>query len=120
MAQTRKSLFTAGMLALTSLAFFTASPLWGQPLGAISPKPIELSQHKTLACPGGRFVFGQISDDSKDQFMLDTITGRLWRIAESGEVGTFLRSVPYRQENGSYSPLPEDLSEPNPKKTPKE
>lgn len=117
MARIRQSLFTVGAFTLMSLAFFTASPLWAQPLGAISQRPIELSQHQTLSCPGGRFVFGQISSDSKDQFMLDTITGRLWRIAESGEVGTFLRSVPYRQQDGGYSPMPEDLGEPSRQKT---
>jgi hypothetical protein len=31
-----------------------------------------------LATPGGRFVFGQISQFRRDQFMLDTQTGRLW------------------------------------------
>ena len=29
---------------------------------------------RTLSSPNGRFVFGQISDSSKDQYMLDTWT----------------------------------------------
>lgn len=34
----------------------------------------------TLATPGGRFVFGQISVYRRDKFMLDTQTGRLWLV----------------------------------------
>lgn len=30
----------------------------------------------------GRFVFGQISDYRRDQYMLDTQTGRLWKIVQ--------------------------------------
>jgi hypothetical protein len=33
-----------------------------------------------LQTEGGRFVFGQISEYRRDQFMLDTRSGRLWRI----------------------------------------
>ncbi|MBW1997561.1 MAG: hypothetical protein JRJ29_06295 [Deltaproteobacteria bacterium] len=65
-----------------------------------------------LGCAGGRYVFGQISDSSKDQFMLDTLTGRLWGIAKSGEVGLFLRAIPYKTEKGDYSLVPEPLSRP--------
>ena len=42
--------------------------------------------------------------------MLDTFSGRLWQIAESGEIGVYLRSVPYRTTEGGYSPLPEDVA----------
>jgi hypothetical protein len=31
-----------------------------------------------LSATGGRYVFGQISDSRRDQYMLDTQTGRLW------------------------------------------
>lgn len=93
-----------------------ASPLHAQPLGMMSQQPMEISQYEKLACPGGRFVFGQVSDSSKDQFMLDTRTGRLWRIAESGEVGIFLRAVPYRTESGEYLPLPDKVAPPEKKK----
>ena len=87
-----------------------ALPLQAQPLGMMSQQPMEISQYENLACPGGRFVFGQVSDSSKDQFMLDTRTGRLWRIAESGEVGIYLRAVPYRAESGEYLPLPDKMA----------
>lgn len=34
-----------------------------------------------LSSASGRFVFGQVSDMARDQFMLDTQTGQLWSIA---------------------------------------
>jgi hypothetical protein len=64
------------------------------------------SQQQVLSSSNGRFVFGQISSSDKDKFMLDTATGRLWRIGESGAVGLFLKSVPYRDEDGTCSMLP--------------
>jgi hypothetical protein len=71
--------------------------------------PSQKVEPKILSTGNGRFVFGQISESNKDKFMLDTFTGRLWHIAESGEVGIFLRPVPYRVGEGKYDPLPEDL-----------
>lgn len=77
--------------------------------GAPSQQKIE---PKVLSANNGRFVFGQISDSNKDKFMLDTFSGRLWQIAESGEVGIFLRPVPYRIGEGKYDTLPENLQSP--------
>ena len=77
--------------------------------GAPSQQKVEPKQ---LSTEKGRFVFGQISNSSKDKFMLDTWSGRLWRIAESGEIGLFLRAVPYRLGDGEYAPLPKKLSDP--------
>lgn len=31
-----------------------------------------------LSATGGRYIFGQVSSMRKDQYMLDTQTGRLW------------------------------------------
>jgi len=76
-------------------------------------------EHKALSSDNGRFVFGQISGSSKDQFMLDTATGRLWRIGESGKLGTFLKSIPYRNAKGECTILPEEISDATPKKSPK-
>jgi hypothetical protein len=42
--------------------------------------PASAQKSSTLSHPDGRFVFGQISDARRDQFMLDTATGRLWQI----------------------------------------
>jgi hypothetical protein len=77
-------------------------------------------QHKLLSSPSGRFVFGQISDSGKDQFMLDTFTGRLWRIAETGRIGIFLKSVPYLTSKGEYNDLPGDISKPETKEPKKQ
>jgi hypothetical protein len=79
-------------------------------LGGTPPQP--KLEPKLLSSENGRFVFGQISPSSKDKFMLDTWSGRLWRIAESGEIGLFLRAVPYRIGDGEYKPLPEKLPGP--------
>jgi hypothetical protein len=32
-----------------------------------------------LSASGGRYVFGQVSEARRDQYLLDTQTGRLWR-----------------------------------------
>lgn len=33
-----------------------------------------------LAAPGGRYVFGQVNQFAKYQFLLDTQTGRMWSV----------------------------------------
>jgi hypothetical protein len=35
-------------------------------------------QGTALSATGGRYVFGQISESRRDQYLLDTQTGRLW------------------------------------------
>lgn len=81
----------------------------------VSPTQVTMDKGKVLSAAGGRFVFGQISDSGKDQFMLDTLTGRLWRVGESSDVGMHLKPIPYRKEDGKYAPLPEGIQEPKPK-----
>ena len=88
--------------ALLCNAGGTAAQPFGMAGGQVQQKP----QPQVLGSPTGRFVFGQISDSSKDQFMLDTLTGRLWRIAESGQIGIYLTPVPYRDAEGKCVPLP--------------
>jgi len=102
-------------------AFFTLSlsGIWsarGQGFGLSSPEPQAMPEEKVLSSGAGRYVFGQISSSTKDQFMLDTLTGRLWRVAESGDVGIYLRSVPYRSDDGKCSPVPEEGSKGAPKR----
>jgi len=77
----------------------------------VSPTQVAMDKGKVLSAAGGRFVFGQISDSGKDQFMLDTLTGRLWRIGESSDAGMHLRPIPYRNEDGKYSPVPDGAQE---------
>jgi len=40
----------------------------------VSPTQVTMDKGKVLSAAGGRFVFGQISDAGKDQFILDTLT----------------------------------------------
>ena len=81
-------------------------PAFGQGFGMLSQPVPEQKSFPSLSATGGRYVFGQISDSSKDQFMLDTLTGRLWRVAETGAVGLFLQPVPYKSDKGEYLSLP--------------
>ncbi len=101
-----KILRKAILWTIASFVFVPPSPSKAQPFG-ISAQPPQASPHRgTLSGGSGRFVFGQISESSKDQFMLDTETGRLWRIAESGKIGAYLKPVPYCEEKSDCSPLP--------------
>jgi len=100
----RKFFAMASMLLLGQIG---AQAVYAQPLGIGSPKGEEQPQYNVLSSQSGRFVFGQISGSSKDQFMLDTATGRLWRIGESGKVGMFLKAVPYMDAGGACTFLPD-------------
>lgn len=53
-----------------------------------------------LAAAGGRFVFGQISSMARDQYMLDTQTGRLWQIVTDKDGALKLQPVPYQSMIG--------------------
>ena len=108
-----KKIILMSMLLFLSALLGTVG-VWAQPLGFSSSQTPQQPQSGALATATGRFVFGQISDSSKDQFMLDTVTGRLWRIAESGKVGVYLKSVPYRDEKGECSMLPGKISDSTP------
>jgi hypothetical protein len=102
-----KGRILAVIILLSSLAVYSSMGLCERPLGIGSSQP----QQSVLSAANGRFVFGQISDSSKDQFMLDTFTGRLWRITKRTDIGICLTSVPYRTEKGECSPLPEKISD---------
>lgn len=97
------------VIALLSVVFlFYAVSASAQPFGLASPEQQEASQHQMLSSENGRFVFGQVSGSDKDKFMLDTSTGRLWRIGESGKMGMFLLPVLYRSTEDEYTIVPED------------
>lgn len=104
-----KKLFVM-VIALSSLVLFGDISVFAQPIGIMSRQP-QKPRQEILSSGNGRFVFGQISDSSKDKFMLDTLSGRLWRISKTGEAGLFLRSIPYKTESGEYLPLPEEISD---------
>ncbi|MCJ7683856.1 MAG: hypothetical protein MUO68_06135 [Desulfobacteraceae bacterium] len=103
-------------MPLLLLVLVGATGVYAQPLGIGSSKT-QQPQQKVLSSDNGRFVFGQISGSSKDQFMLDTATGRLWQIGESGKLGTFLKSIPYRNAKGECTILPGETSDAGPKKS---
>ncbi len=98
------------LLPLFLVAITPSFNICAQPFGILSPQGKQESQKQVLSSPRGRFVFGQISDSSKDQFMLDTATGRLWRIAERGDIGLYLSSVLYCNAEGKYTVLPEKIT----------
>jgi len=106
------------VMILCSLILFGSINASAQPLGILSQQQ-KKAERKTLSSPNGRFVFGQISDSNKDQFMLDTATGRLWRISESGRIGIFLKNVPYRNDAGECFDLPGGQSKSGKKKAKK-
>ncbi len=103
------------VMPLFFVVFFGAVAVCAQPLGFGSSKTGQ-SKSRVLSSSNGRFVFGQISNSGKDQFMLDTATGRLWQIGESGKIGVFLKSIPYRNEKGECTLLPDEILGPAPKK----
>jgi hypothetical protein len=108
MRQNKKLL--ALIVTSSLLVLFCSASLYAQTLGT-QQKGSERPRQEILFSENGRFIFGQISDSSKDQFMLDTVTGRLWRIAETGEIGMFLRAIPYRDDEGKTSYVPENASD---------
>ena len=60
-----------------------------------------------IAPAGGRFVFGQMSGSGADQYMLDTQTGRLWKL-QSPENSLALVPIPYRAADATRTALPSD------------
>lgn len=109
-----KRIFFIGTTVMVAF-FFASAPIWAQPLGLLSQDQQKTPHKGTLRSDNGRFVFGQISDSSKDQFMLDTQTGRLWRISETGRIGLFLQTVPYKSSDGDYEDLPASSLKPRKK-----
>lgn len=47
-------------------------------IAALCAGTLHAESGTALSAAGGRYAFGQISDARRDQFMLDTQTGRLW------------------------------------------
>lgn len=54
---------------------------------------VQPPANKNLSSENGRFIFGQISEYRRDQYMLDTKTGRLWMI-----IGTSIGEGESKQE----------------------
>lgn len=73
---------------------------------AVADEPVRVKppQQKVLSSEYGRFVFGQISEFRRDQFLLDTKTGRIWLVVASknddGSETTVLQPVPFVGADG--------------------
>jgi len=93
--------------------------LFASCISTVEAEPVEVKipQQKMLSSSGGRFVFGQISDFRRDQYMLDTQTGRLWQIAmrkptnpdgteSSGDEFAILQPIPYSDFDGKLGVTP--------------
>ena len=98
----------AVLVTLFLLVVLSATSVYAQPFGVMAQQPPEESQRAVLSSTHGRFVFGQISDSGQDKFMLDTATGRLWRLTKRSDIGVCLSTVPYRSAEGECSALPEN------------
>jgi hypothetical protein len=98
------------IVLFSSLLF---SPLSAKAQFGFSSKQVQQESHQgVLSTSQGRFAFGQISDSSEDKFMLDTLTGRLWRLNKRTDIGLYLKDIPYRSEDGTCSPLPPETPVP--------
>jgi hypothetical protein len=97
-------------LGIALFVFLFFFPLSVHAQFGFQPQPVMQQSHQAvLSSAQGRFAFGQVSDSSDDKFMLDTFTGRLWRLGKRTDIGLCLTPVPYRSEAGEYSPLPEPI-----------
>jgi len=103
------------LIALSLLVLYSPMSVCAQPIGFKAPQPPQTSQQTVLSTAEGRFAFGQVSNSREDKFMLDTLTGRLWRITKKTDIGICLTSVPYRSAEGECSALPEKISDPRAK-----
>lgn len=63
---------------------------------------------QVLTATGGRFVFGQVSEQRADQFMLDTQTGMLWQKVKDKDGSYLLQPVWYLDEFDHKSLSPSD------------
>lgn len=68
----------------------------------------KVNKKEILFSENGRFVFGQISDFRRDQYMLDTQTGRLWQIVVNDKEVKSLEPVLYTSVDGTKTIEPED------------
>ncbi|HUT69496.1 MAG TPA: hypothetical protein VMW89_02365 [Desulfatiglandales bacterium] len=98
---------SAVRVTLFLLVLFSATSVYAQ-FGVMTQQPPKEAQKAVLSSMQGRYVFGQISDSGQDQFMLDTATGRLWRLTKRSDIGVCLSTVPYRSAEGECSALPEN------------
>ncbi len=63
-----------------------------------------------LTAPGARYVLGQISKNRKDQYLLNTETGRVWQLVIDKEGTLFLQPIFFQSLQGKMvaTPLAEE------------
>ena len=89
------------------VSFLLFFPLRVEAQFGFTPKQVQKeTHHAILSTTQGRFAFGQVSESSEDKFMLDTVTGRLWRLTKRTDVGLCLTVIPYYSKDGTCSSLP--------------
>jgi hypothetical protein len=97
-------------ILIALFVFLFVSPLSVDAQFGFQPQPVPQKSHQAvLSAAQGRFAFGQVSESGDDKFMLDTFTGRLWRLSKRTDIGLCLTVVPYRSEDGECSPMPEKI-----------
>lgn len=80
-------------------------------LAAAGVAAAQSSNRPAVLGGGGRYVFGQINEYNADQYMLDTISGRLWRLVDTADGrGSILEPVPYALPDGRNQLLPPAVS----------
>ena len=90
------------LITLVTLLAASSASIYAVPAEIIEPK------HNTLSY-ANRYVFNQISDFRKDQYMLDTHTGRLWVIVtSSNDEKRKLEPIPYISFAGYETWIPEE------------
>jgi hypothetical protein len=72
---------------------------------------LKENKNKNLSSENGRFVFGQISEYRRDQYLLDTQTGRIWQIVADSSKNVSLQQILFESIDGSKTLLPEEPSE---------
>jgi hypothetical protein len=72
-----------------------------------APVFAQSSNRPAVLGGAGRYVFGQINEYNADQYMLDTMTGRLWRLVDTADgAGSVLEPVPFALPDGRSHVLP--------------
>ena len=99
-------------ISITLFSFSLFYPLSAEAQFGFTPKQVQQKSHQNvLSTTQGRFTFGQVSESSDDKFMLDTFTGRLWRLNKRTDVGLCLTVIPYHSKDGKCSSLPPKITD---------
>ena len=81
------------------------------PSGLAQATEEQSSQSHVLSSPGGRYVFGQVSTFRRDQFLLDTQTGRMWEVVVDKAGQDQLQPMPFDQVFGGQAFIPDPMRE---------